>query len=230
MPVYLLGDELAFPPVEGAEDGLVAVGGDLSTERLVLAYSNGLFPWYEIDGVIYWYSTDPRYVITPDSFHVPRRIARAVRSRPYRLTLDSAFERVVDRCRAVERPGQDGSWITRDMRDAYTRLHRKGLAHSVEVWHGEELVGGLYGVSLGAAFFGESMFSIEPDASKVAFARFVPQLESWGITLVDCQVYTEHLERFGALAWSRAKYLRALRRALERPTREGSWELDLDDP
>lgn len=229
MPVYVLGDDLVFPPVEGAEDGLVAVGGDLSTERLVLAYSSGLFPWFEQDGMIFWYSTDPRYVITPDSFHVPRRIARSMRSRPYRLTLDGAFERVVEQCQRVERPGQDGSWITHDMRAAYTRLHREGLAHSVEAWHDEELVGGLYGVSLGAAFFGESMFSLEPDASKVAFARFVPQLESWGITLIDCQVYTEHLERFGALAWSRAKYLRALRRALERPTREGSWGFDPDD-
>ncbi len=228
MPVYVLGDDLVFPPVEGAEEGLVAVGGDLSTERLVLAYSSGLFPWYEEGQPILWHSPDPRYVITPDSFHVSRRLARRLRSRPYRLTMDTAFERVIERCRDIERPGYKATWITPDMCDAYTRLHREGLAHSVEAWDRDALVGGLYGVSLGGAFFGESMFSAESGASKVAFASLVPQLEAWGITLIDCQVYTEHLKRFGALAWSRAKYVRALGRALERPTRRGGWSFDED--
>jgi len=223
MPVYVLGDDLVFPPVDGAEDGLVAVGGDLSTDRLVLAYSSGMFPWYEEGQPILWHSPDPRYVITPDSFHVPRRLARVMRTQPYRLTMDTAFERVIEQCGRIERPGQDGTWITRDMRDAYVKLHDEGSAHSVEVWQDDDLVGGLYGVSLGAAFFGESMFSTAPDASKIAFARLAPQLESWGITLIDCQVHTDHLERFGALAWSRARYLRALAVALERPSKQGNW-------
>ena len=173
MPVFVLGEELVFPPVDGAEDGLVAIGGDLSSERLVLAYESGLFPWYREGQPILWYSPDPRYVITPDSFHVPRRLARVMRSHPFRLTLDTAFERVMERCGCVERPGQDGTWITSDMLEAYAKLHGEGLAHSVEVWLENDLVGGLYGVSLGGAFFGESMFSIASDASKIAFARFV---------------------------------------------------------
>jgi leucyl/phenylalanyl-tRNA--protein transferase len=223
MPVYMLGDELVFPPVDEAEDGLVAVGGDLSTTRLVLAYSSGLFPWYEEGQPILWHSPDPRYVITPESFHVPRRLARLMRSHAYRLTMDTAFDRVIDHCGRIERPGQDGTWITTDMRAAYVKLHREGLAHSVEVWRDDDLVGGLYGVSLGAAFFGESMFSTAADVSKIAFARFVSQLEPWGITLIDCQVHTDHLERFGALAWPREKYLRALGVALEQPTKQGKW-------
>jgi len=226
MPVYLLGDELVFPPVDGAEDGLVAVGGDLSTERLVLAYSNGLFPWYAQGQPILWHSPDPRYAITRDSFHVPRRLRRSVRASPYRVTLDTAFERVIDACSRIERPEQDGTWITSEMREAYVRLHREGLAHSAESWDGEELVGGLYGVSLGAAFFGESMFATAPDASKVAFVRLVRQLERWGVELIDCQVQTDHLERFGAQAWSRERYLCRLGAALERPTRKGVWSFD----
>jgi len=223
MPVYMLGDERVFPAVDGAEDGLVAVGGDLSSERLVLAYSSGLFPWYEEGQPILWHSPDPRYVITPDTFHLPRRLARAMRSQPYRLTMDSAFDQVIERCRRISRPGQGGTWITAEMTTAYKKLHREGLAHSVEVWRAEELVGGLYGVSLGAAFFGESMFSTAPDASKIAFARCVPQLESWGISLIDCQIHTDHLERFGAMAWPRPTYLTALERALDHPTRQGKW-------
>jgi leucyl/phenylalanyl-tRNA--protein transferase len=226
MPVYLLGDELVFPPVTGAEDGLVAVGGDLSTERLVLAYSNGLFPWYAPGQPILWHSPDPRYAITHDSFRVPRRLRRSLRASPYRVTLDTAFERVIDVCSRIERPAQDGTWITNEMREAYVRLHREGLAHSAESWDGEELVGGLYGVSLGAAFFGESMFATAPDASKVAFVRLVRQLERWGVDLIDCQVQTDHLERFGALAWSRERYLRRLGTALKRPTRTGVWSFD----
>jgi leucyl/phenylalanyl-tRNA--protein transferase len=142
-----------------------------------------------------------------------------------RLTIDAAFDRVIECCGRVNRPGQEGTWITEDMAAAYNKLHHDGLAHSVEVWLDGDLVGGLYGVSLGAAFFGESMFSKAPDASKIAFARCVPQLESWGISLIDCQVHTDHLERFGALAWPRSKYLKALGSALEHPTRRGKWHL-----
>ena len=226
MPVYLLGDELVFPPVDGAENGLVAVGGDLSVERLVLAYSSGLFPWYEEGQPILWHSPEPRYVITHDTFHVPRRLARSDRSCAYRFTLDEAFEQVISACARVPRLGQDGTWITDDMCDAYVRLHREGLAHSAEAWEGDVLVGGVYGVSLGAAFFGESMFATAPDASKIAFVRLVRQFARWGIELIDCQIQTAHLERFGALAWSRERYLDRLGPAVERATKQGRWSFD----
>jgi leucyl/phenylalanyl-tRNA--protein transferase len=226
MPVYRLGEELEFPPVEGAEEGLVAIGGDLSVERLVLAYSSGLFPWYDEGQPILWHSPDPRYVITPESFHISRRLRRSARAEPYRLTLDRAFDRVIAACAAASRPDHAGTWITPDMLRAYIRLHEHGLAHSVEAWLDDRLVGGLYGVSLGAAFFGESMFTRTPDASKLAFVRLVEQLQRWSIDLIDCQVHTPHLERFGALAWSRSRYLRALRAALASPTRPGPWRFD----
>jgi len=224
MPVYTLGEELVFPPVDGADDGLVAVGGDLSSKRLLLAYRSGLFPWYGEGQPILWHSPEPRYVITTDTFHVPRRLERRLRTGPYRVTLDTAFMGVIEACARIERPGQDGTWITDDMRTAYARLHEEGWAHSVEAWREDELVGGLYGVSLGGAFFGESMFATAPDASKIAFVRLVRQLEAWGIELIDCQVHTGHLETFGALAWSRTRYLRALAGALERPTKQGKWQ------
>lgn len=226
MPVFLLGDELVFPPVDGAEDGLVAVGGDLRPERLILAYSQGLFPWYQEGQPILWHSPEPRWVIGPGMFRVSRRLRRRLRAAPYRYTLDQAFARVIDGCALARRPGEAGTWITGDMRRAYTRLHDEGLAHSLEAWLGETLAGGLYGVSLGAAFFGESMFAAEPDASKCGFVRFVDQLRRWGIDLIDCQVETDHLERFGAGPWSRRRYLEALDRALATPTRRGVWSFD----
>lgn len=226
LPVYRLDQRLAFPPVEGAEDGLLAVGGDLRPERLILAYSSGIFPWYEAGQPILWHSPDPRMVLLASDLRVPRSLRKTLRKNPYRVTLDTAFERVIEACAAARRPGQRTTWITPDMKAAYVDLHRGGLAHSAEAWRGDELVGGLYGVSLGAAFFGESMFARAPDASKAAFVTLVEQLVSWQIDLVDCQVYTEHLARFGAEEWPREQYLRALRAALLRPTRRGPWRLD----
>jgi leucyl/phenylalanyl-tRNA--protein transferase len=228
MPVYLLDDRVAFPPADHAEDGLLAVGGDLRPERLLLGYSLGIFPWYEEGQPILWHSPDPRMVLPADALHVPRSLRKAMKRRPYGLTLDTAFRRVIESCAEAPRPGQRGTWITADMRAAYVELHRLGFAHSAEAWRDGELVGGLYGVSLGAAFFGESMFARAPDASKLAFVALVRQLERWGITLVDCQVYTPHLARFGAAEWPRRQYLRALRRALGRPTRQGPWRFDED--
>jgi leucyl/phenylalanyl-tRNA--protein transferase len=226
MPVFRLDERLLFPRVELAERGLLAVGGDLSPERLVLAYSSGIFPWYEEGQPILWHSPDPRMVLRAASLRVSRSLRRVIRKRPYRLTLDTAFDRVIEACGSARRPGQKGTWITKDMKKAYGTLHRRGLAHSAEAWSGDRLVGGLYGVSLGGAFFGESMFAHAPDASKVAFVALVEQLQSWGIDLIDCQVHTEHLARFGAEEWPRARYLRALRRALEQPTRQGRWSFD----
>jgi leucyl/phenylalanyl-tRNA--protein transferase len=223
MPVFRLDERLEFPPPNLAEDGLLAVGGDLRPERLVLAYSRGIFPWYEDGLPILWHSPDPRMVLEVDQLRVPTSLRKTVRKRPYRLALDTAFRDVIEGCAAVPRPGQDGTWITGEMREAYVRLFELGLAHSAEAWRDGELVGGLYGVSLGGVFFGESMFARAPDASKVAFVSLVAELQRRGITLIDCQVYTDHLARFGAVEWPRERYLRALARALRRPTHRGRW-------
>ena len=225
MPIFRLDHRLAFPPVEYAEDGLLAVGGDLRPERLLLAYRSGIFPWYSDGQPILWHSPDPRMVLVASELQVPRSLRKTMRKRPYELTLDGCFAKVVAGCASAERPGQSGTWITPDMQAAYRELHRRGLAHSVEAWQGGRLVGGLYGVSLGAAFFGESMFALAPDASKIAFVRLVEHLQRWDIGLVDCQVYTEHLARFGAVEWPRKRYLAALKKALARPTRSGPWTL-----
>ena len=223
MPVYRLTSRLAFPPPEKAEDGLLAVGGDLCPERLLLAYSMGIFPWYEEGLPILWHSPDPRMVLEPSRLHVPRSLRKTLKHPPYRVTFDAAFSQVIEACSAAPRPGQDGTWITDEMKAAYLELHRRGYAHSAEAWEGERLVGGLYGVSLGAVFFGESMFARARDASKIAFVVLAERLRDAGIELIDCQVHTEHLERFGAEEWSRRRFLAALEEALEKPTRQGSW-------
>jgi leucyl/phenylalanyl-tRNA--protein transferase len=227
MPVFRLTTRLEFPPPELAEDGLLAVGGDLTPERLVLAYSSGIFPWYEEGQPILWHSPDPRMVLPVRLLHVPRSVAKARRKGTYRVTLDTAFAAVIRGCATAARPGQRTTWITAEMEAAYLELHRRGLAHSAEAWGADgALAGGLYGVSLGGAFFGESMFARAPEASKVAFVTLVEALRAWGIDLVDSQVYTDHLARFGAVEWPRSRYLRALRKALARPTRQGPWRLE----
>jgi len=227
VPVFRLDDRLVFPPPHLAdESGLLAVGGDLRPERLLLAYSQGIFPWFQRGQPILWHSPDPRMVLVADRLRVPRSLAKAARKAPFRLTLDTAFRPVIDGCAMARRPGQRGTWITPAMRSAYSELHRRGVAHSVEAWQGDALAGGLYGVCLGAAFFGESMFARVPDASKVAFVALVRQLARWGITLIDCQVHTDHLSRFGAEEWPRHEFLAALEKALARPTRPGPWSFD----
>jgi leucyl/phenylalanyl-tRNA---protein transferase len=227
MPVFRLNARLAFPPPGLAdESGLLAVGGDLRPERLLLAYSLGIFPWYSEGLPILWYSPDPRLVLESGDLVVSRSLQKTLRRGRFRVTLDTAFDRVIRACAEVPRPGQHGTWITRDMVRAYRRLHELGFAHSAEAWQDGELVGGLYGVSLGAGFFGESMFAHASDASKVAFVTLVGQLRRWGIDLVDCQVHTEHLARFGAVEWPREQFLRRLAQALEKPTRSGRWQLD----
>ena len=226
MPVFRLDERLGFPSPALAEDGLLAVGGDLRPERLLLAYSSGIFPWYDDRQPILWHSPDPRMVLEAGNLHVPVSLRKTIRRRPYRLTLDGAFEAVIAGCAAVRRPEGPGTWITPEMSAAYTELHRLGFAHSAEAWAGEELAGGLYGVSLGGAFFGESMFARRPDASKIAFVALVEQLARRGITLVDCQVHTEHLERFGAEEWPRERYLAALAKAIRKPTWRGRWHLE----
>jgi leucyl/phenylalanyl-tRNA---protein transferase len=231
VPVYRLPREPVFPePARAEPDGLLAVGGDLSPERLLMAYASGIFPWYGDDSPILWWSPDPRLVLEPSRLHVPRSLERTIRRERYRVTVDRAFAQVISRCAARPRPGQRGTWITDEMRDAYVRLHQLGFAHSFEAWEGAELAGGLYGVSLGAAFFGESMFADRPDASKVAFVRSIDWLARRSVNLVDCQVRTEHLLRFGAHEISRAAFLHRLARALRAPTRRGRWSLEDPDP
>ncbi len=233
MAVYRLDSTLAFPAPEHADpSGLLAVGGDLEPERLLLAYSLGIFPWYEEGQPILWHAPDPRMVLIPSELRISRSLRKAIRRRPFDLKLDTRFEQVVTACSKVERPDDAGTWITADMLRAYGRLHTLGYAHSAEAWDGDDLVGGLYGVSLGGCFFGESMFTLRSDASKLAFVALVAQLEVWGFDLVDCQVFTEHLARFGAVQRSRREFGEALANSLARETRRGSWRFDpatLDD-
>lgn len=232
MPVYLLGPDIVFPPVDEADHGLLAVGGDLSPERLLHAYASGIFPWYSEGEPILWHSPDPRFVLTQETFRVPKRLERVIRAAPYRISLDEAFDEVVEACASTPRAGQEGTWITTEMKAAYAELHREGFAHSIEAWRAgtegsdDELVGGLYGVSIGGAYFGESMFSRASDASKIAFVTLMRQLAAWNITLIDCQVETEHLARFGATNWPRERYLTVLRAATRSPTRRGPWTFD----
>lgn len=222
---------LAFPPVDQAlrdPNGLLAVGGDLSVKRLVAAYSAGVFPWFDDDrGPILWWSPDPRAVLFPDEVRLSRRLERRMRNGGFRLSLDTAFNAVVKAC-AAPRDGATGTWITPSMQRAYGRLHRSGYAHSIEVWQDDELVGGLYGVSLGIMFFGESMFFREPDASKIALVTLVRQIARWGFTLLDCQVMSAHLRSLGAREIPRAAFLQRLAASNAHPTRKGPWLLDHD--
>jgi leucyl/phenylalanyl-tRNA--protein transferase len=229
-PVHLLGRELVFPNPECAEpNGLLAVGGDLRPERLLRAYAAGIFPWYGEGLPILWHSPDPRTVLPLEALHVSRSLRKVLRRGEYEVRLDTDFAGVICRCATVPRPEGDGTWITPEMREAYERLHALGYAHSAEAWHGGELVGGLYGVSLGSAFFGESMFAERPDASKVAFVTLARQLRAWGFEWIDCQIHTAHLARFGARPWPRRRFLEALARALTHPTRVGPWRFDASE-
>jgi leucyl/phenylalanyl-tRNA--protein transferase len=229
VPIYLLTSALAFPDPRLADrSGLLAVGGDLRPERLLLAYRSGIFPWYSDDQPILWHSPDPRFVLLPSEFRVPRTLRQTLRKRPYRLTLDTRFGEVVAACAETPRAGQDGTWITSDMQSAYAALHERGYAHSVEAWDGDVLVGGLYGIAIGSAFFGESMFSWRDEASKVAFACFVPFLVRRGLTVLDSQVHTAHVARFGAREIPRGDYLARLAVAVTVETRCESMHWDID--
>jgi leucyl/phenylalanyl-tRNA--protein transferase len=223
VPIRVLGRALAFPPPEDAEDGLLAVGGDLSTERLLLAYGSGIFPWYGAGQPILWHSPDPRCVIPTDSVHVGRSLRRVVAKGGYEIRFDTAFARVIAACKSTPRPGQDGTWITGDMERAYVRLFDEGYGHSIETWQDGELVGGLYGVSLGRVFFGESMFSRKPNASKVALVHLAETLARWGFPLIDAQVPTPNTLALGAQEWPRERFLRVLTGELRYPTRRGRW-------
>jgi leucyl/phenylalanyl-tRNA---protein transferase len=223
MPVYQLIDEVIFPPVEYAqEDGLLAVGGDLSPDRLVAAYGNGIFPWYGDGDPVLWWSPDPRFVLFIKELHVSRSMRQFIKKEALQITFDKAFQEVIYSC-SKPRPGQNGTWITREMREAYVHLYRLGLAHSVEAWKEGTLVGGLYGVSLGLVFFGESMFSLEPNASKAALIRVHSFLSARGFILIDCQVESHHLGTLGARFIDRAKFSQILQDSGKHDTLKGDW-------
>ena len=210
--MYLLGKKIAFPDVELAgPDGILAIGGDLSPERLMLAYRSGIFPWYSEGEPIVWYSPEKRMVLLPGQLRISDSMKQLMRKNLYRVTWNKSFEEVIRACKASPRKGQDGTWITDEMLRAYVRLHELGHAKSVEVWREDELVGGLYGVDLGHVFCGESMFSKESNTSKIAFIELVRSLESQNYRMIDCQVYTSHLASLGAREIPRKKFIELLR-------------------
>ncbi|MBI1780338.1 MAG: leucyl/phenylalanyl-tRNA--protein transferase [Sphingobacteriales bacterium] len=212
MPVFLLTDELIFPaPHLADEDGLLAVGGDLSAERLLLAYRSGIFPWFNDDELIQWWSPDPRFVLFPDEIKISKSMKQLLKRNAFEFTTNKAFEQVIDNCKTINRGEGNGTWITDDMKAAYIQLHQPGYAHSAEAWNNGELVGGLYGIRLGRTFFGESMFSKQGNASKYAFIKYVQQLQMEGVELIDCQVYTEHLESLGARMIDRDDFLKMVK-------------------
>ncbi|EIJ42769.1 leucyl/phenylalanyl-tRNA--protein transferase [Beggiatoa alba B18LD] len=219
-----------FPNIDSAlahPDGLLAIGGDLSLSRLIIAYRRGIFPWYSEDQPILWWSPSQRMVLYPDALKISRSLKKTIRKQIFTITLDQNFRQVMQAC-AEPRVHQKGTWITADMIDAYCRLHEYEFAHSVEAWHDGQLVGGLYGVAMGKIFFGESMFCRMTDASKVAFTHLVLQLQRWGFKLIDCQVYTNHLNSLGAQEIPRKQFRLLLEHLSEMPSYTGSWKFDED--
>lgn len=227
MLTWLKRDTLTFPPLTKAmrePNGLLAAGGDLSADRLVQAYRHGCFPWFSEGQPILWWSPDPRTVLFPEELHVSRSLAKLMRQQRYQVSFDRDFEAVIQACAAPRRDA-DGTWITDDMQIAYTELHARGHAHSVEVWDNDELVGGLYGLAMGQLFFGESMFSRADNASKFGFATLVKHLQAWGFVLIDCQMATRHLESLGARSIPRQQFADYLRDHLDQPT-TAQWDLN----
>lgn len=225
LALYFLTDEIAFPsPLRSRDDGLLAVGGDLSVERLLLAYSLGIFPWYDDESPILWWSPDPRLVLYPQELVISKSLRKVLKKDIFQVTMDTVFEQIMTACAQIPRRHEQGTWITDEMIQAYTRLHHAGYAHSVEVWRDSELVGGLYGVSLGRCFFGESMFSRQSNASKVALCALVDYLTARQFALIDCQVTTAHLLRMGAKEVPKIQFLTELEHALRAPTFSGKWQ------
>lgn len=225
MPVFTLSKRLSFPPPHLAiKEGLLAVGGDLSPERIMLAYRNGIFPWYSPGEPILWWSPDPRLVLYPDELRISRSLRKVIKKKTFHITFDRSFQNVIQACADAKRSYGEGTWITDEMKAAYCELHRQGYAHSVEAWQGDNLVGGLYGLAIGRAFFGESMFSRVSNASKVAFVNLVENLKGMKFSIIDCQVRTTHLIRFGAREIPRKLFLDQVGKAVGRskPIAEGS--------
>ena len=223
MPVFSLGDKRDFPAAQSARgDGLLAIGGDLSPRRLLRAYGRGIFPWYSEGEPLLWWSPDPRFVLFPAEFHVSRSLEKTLKRGIFSLTFDRAFSQVMNGC-ALPRPGQEGTWITAAMRDAYIALHRLGYAHSLEAWQEGRLAGGVYGISLGRCFFAESMFHRADNASKIALAALAGALHKMDFAFIDCQIPSLHLAAWGARAITRGRYLSLLRAGLRPRTRRGNW-------
>ncbi|MBN3035040.1 MAG: leucyl/phenylalanyl-tRNA--protein transferase [Bacteroidales bacterium] len=224
MAVYLLPDEHDFPdPREAGKEGLLAFGGDLHPYRLLKAYSMGIFPWFSEGDPIMWWSPDPRMILFPDRLRASKSLVQAMRNRPYEVRFDFDFSTVISHCAAIPRSGQKGTWITPDIKKAYNQLFHMGFAHSVEVYMKGCLAGGLYGISLGRAFFGESMFHLDRDASKIALFHLVQHLRKWEFRFIDAQTPTDHLARMGAENIPRSEFLDMLSDALKYPTRKGKW-------
>lgn len=215
MPLYALDDQLWFPPVsEALEDGLLAMGGDVSVDRLLLAYRNGIFPWYD-DTVPLWWSPDPRFVLFPTKLKISKSMQQVFKKKQFQFRINTNFKSVIAACKSLQRKGQDGTWITDELERSFIQLHQMGHAHSAEAWMNDELVGGLYGIRMGPFFFGESMFSKVSNASKFAFISYVQTLKKEGLTLVDCQVHTEHLESLGAEMIPRERFIQLLKEQLQ---------------
>lgn len=216
-PVLGLNDYFQFPPPEQSDDGLVAVGGNLSLGMLHSAYMQGIFPWFNEEDPILWWSPDPRFVLFPEELHVPKSLRRVLNQKVFEFSMDKSFESVITSCAAANRPGQNGTWIRPDMIESYIALHKAGVAHSVEAYLDGELVGGFYGVLIGSVFFGESMFTVVENASKAAFCTFVAAFRKAGGKLIDSQIYTDHVARFGGRNISRAAFLRYEKDYLREP-------------
>lgn len=216
LPLYFLDDRLVFPLVDHANaDGLLAVGGDLSPERLLLAYKEGIFPWFNNDDLILWWSPDPRMVLFPEKVKISKSMRKVIQNNTFRITKNEAFEEVLNHCAEQKRKGQQGTWITKNMQEAYMELYEKGFAKSYEVWHNNDLVGGLYGVDLGFVFCGESMFSKVSNASKYAFIKLAQELEQQDYVCIDCQVHTPHLQSLGAEEIPRQQFIEILKRNVQ---------------
>ncbi|MCU0289098.1 MAG: leucyl/phenylalanyl-tRNA--protein transferase [Acidobacteria bacterium] len=227
MPIYLLGKNFIFPSADKADrNGIVAVGGDLEPERLLHAYANGIFPWFSDGEPILWWSPPIRMVLFPPELHISKSMKRILEKDPpwFRFTVDRHFEEVIENCRSIPRKGQPGTWITKEMREAYIKLHNMGFCHSLEVWHEEQMVGGIYGLSLGKCFFGESMFSKMRNASKFAFIKLAQQLLKMDFIMLDCQVPSEHLKTLGSREIRREEFLGLLKQGLQSQTMVGKWD------
>jgi len=225
MPVFYLTDENIFPPPHLAEkEGLLAVGGDLSKDRLLLAYRMGIFPWYSDEEPVLWWSPDPRLVLYPKEIKVSKTLKKIIKKDKFHITMDQAFAGVIRECAQIRADNNVGTWINEDMMKAYFRLHQSGYAHSVEAWYEGGLSGGLYGVSLGKSFFGESMFTRISNASNVALVKLVEYLTALSFDMIDCQVRTEHMIRFGAREIPRDLFLQQLEESLDKQTIKGKWQ------
>ncbi|MBF0227360.1 MAG: leucyl/phenylalanyl-tRNA--protein transferase [Desulfobacterales bacterium] len=225
MTIFSLSKNITFPPPKFADkSGLLAVGGDLSIDRLLLAYKMGIFPWYSDNEPILWWSPDPRFILIPNEITISKSLKKVIKKKQFTITMDNAFKDVIMWCANIRTLNGQETWLVNDMIKAYLRLHKAGYAHSVEAWLNNELVGGLYGVSLGKCFFGESMFTRVSNASKIAFAHFVEHLQALSFDLIDCQIKTEHLKNFGAKPIQRETFLNLLQESLKYPTYKGKWK------